>query len=429
MNFTNLKNKIFILVFLAILVFPWVGGDLLRLFTPDLFSKLSLVETENRQMAEIKWSELLSTGESVSSYVDDRIPFRYSLITAYKALNDGIEDRYQVAETAIGNKFYKEQQTQTVELDKGKTNKPIVPAEEVPQETETAQADNGYFPLNVYQDVIIAKDGWLFLYGENEFECYQGTNILDDSQMATYAAKINELQSLCNARGKELYIYIAPNKSQVYPQYMPTVDIVNTFKREQRLHEYINENCTTPYLYPLNEMFYSTSQYQTYYKCDSHWNHIGALYGTNALYGAMGVEQTNPADWVVGTQDAEKYELYTYMGIPDEMIDHYDIECTVDYRPTVTVNGLDMDAMVCRTTSDGANQKKLCLIGDSFRVNMMPYLSKDFTSCTFAHRDYMTRIHSDIKNSDVIVIEAVERYDYEAIKTVQRVINVLKDTN
>ena len=57
---------------------------------------------------------------------------------------------------------------------------------------------------------------------------------------------------------------------------------------------------------------------------------------------------------------------------------------------------------------------------------MMPYISKDFTECTFAHRDYMSEIHSDIKNSDVIVIEAVERYDYEAFKTMQRVINVLK---
>jgi hypothetical protein len=38
----------------------------------------------------------------------------------------------------------------------------------------------------------------------------------------------------------------------------------------------------------------------------------------------------------------------------------------------------------------------------------------------------MSQINSDIKNSDVIVIEAVERYDYEAVKTMQRVINVLK---
>ena len=113
------------------------------------------------------------------------------------------------------------------------------------------------------------------------------------------------------------------------------------------------------------------------------------------------------------------------MGIPDSMVNHDDVECTLDYRPEVTVQGLNLDQMICHTTSNGANQKKLCLIGDSFRVNMMPYISKDFTQCTFAHRDYMSDIHSDIKSADIIVIEAVERYDYEAFHTIQRVINVL----
>lgn len=427
MNFTNLKNKIFILVFLAILVFPWVGGGLLRVVAPDFYGKISNVETENREAATIDWGDLLNSGETVSSFIDDRIPFRYTLITWYKSLNDTVERQFDKVETAIGNKLYTP--TNIVEsADKGDTNKPIVPGEEVqtsePVE-EVAETDT-YFPLHVYQDVILARENWLFLYGENEIECYQGTNILSESEMASYAAKLNELQALCTAQGKELYIYIAPNKSQVYSQYMPTVDIANTYKREQQLHSYISENCSTPYLYPLTESLYAAGILQTYYKYDSHWNHIGALYGTNALYAAMGVEQTTPTQWITGTQDAEKYELYTYMGIPDDQIYHDDVEYTVDYRPEITVNGLDTEAMVCHTTSDGANQKKLCLIGDSFRVNMMPYISKDFTECTFVHRDYMSEIHSDIKNSDVIVIEAVERYDYEAFKTMQRVINVLK---
>ena len=83
--------------------------------------------------------------------------------------------------------------------------------------------------------------------------------------------------------------------------------------------------------------------------------------------------------------------------------------------------------MVCRTTSDGPVNKKLCLVGDSFRVNMMPYLAKDFTSATFAHRDYMNQIHDDVKNADVIVVEAVERYDYEGFKCAQRVLNILSE--
>ncbi len=438
MNFTNLKNKIFILMFLMILVSPWIGGGILRLVCPDVYERLSLVETENREMTTIQWSELLNSGESISSFVDDRIPFRYTMISWYKGLNDVLDEKYQVVETAIGSYLYKSDKTTT------QTAQVTEPVEEtqvsdsvVEDSSENALSeieamtqtpdDSGYYPLHTYQDVIVARDGWLFLYGENEIECYQGTNILSEEDMKTYADKLNTLQNICTAQGKELYIYIAPNKSQVYSQYMPTVDIINTYKREQQLHAYITENCTTPFLYPLTESLNATGVYQTYYKYDTHWNHIGALYGTNALYAAMGVEQTNPASWVTGTEDAEKYELYTYMGIPDSMVTHDDTEVVIEYRPEITVEGLDTEAMICRTTSNGANQKKLCLIGDSFRVNMMPYISKDFTDCTFVHRDYMSETKSDIKNADVIVIEAVERYDYEAFSTVQRVINVLSN--
>ena len=33
----------------------------------------------------------------------------------------------------------------------------------------------------------------------------------------------------------------------------------------------------------------------------------------------------------------------------------------------------------------------------------------------------------DIKNADIIVIEAVERFDYEALSSVQKVINTLSE--
>ena len=430
MNFTTIKNKIFILVFLGILVSPWVLGGALRVISPKTYAKLSAVETEKRQMAEIEWSNLMNTGESISNYIDDRIPFRYTFISWYKSMNDSVESKYQVAATAVGNVFYKPPEPEK-EIDRGKTNKPIVPGEEVVEEVaealeaEEEEVYDDYYPLQVYQDVIIGREGWLFLYGENEIECYQGTNNLTEEQMQKYVSKLNTLQALCDAQGKELYIYIAPNKSSVYGKYMPTVDIVNPYRRIQQLYEYVNTNCNTSFIYPIEDERVAAGRYQTYYKYDSHWNLLGGLFGVNALYDAMGIEYVDPSTWITGTQDADKYELYTYMGIPDSMVTHDDTEYTLDYKPEITVNGLNLDSMICRTTSDGPIDKKLCLIGDSFRVNMMPYLSKDFTSCTFVHRDYMSETKSDIKNSDVIVVEAVERYDYEAFSCVQRIINTL----
>ncbi|MCR4695158.1 MAG: hypothetical protein K5773_07565 [Pseudobutyrivibrio sp.] len=427
MRFTNIKNKIFILCFLGILVSPWVLGGLTRLFAGDFYTKVSVVETEKRELTEIDWKNLLNTGESISGFIDDRIPFRYSFISLYKAGVDKLENVYQLGADAIGQKFYKPEtkmkSTQVME----EASKTVIGIIKGQEEAEAAARDANYFALRTYQDVIIARDGWLFLYGENEYDCFVGNNILTEEEKAHYADLVNQLYDLCQAKGKELYIYIAPNKSQVYYQYMPTVEIVNGYKREQQLYAYMQEYSKAPYIYPLLEEMTAANYYQVYYKYDSHWNHLGGLYGANALYQAMGIEQTEPAAWITGTADADKYELYTYMGIPDDKVTHDDLEYIVDYRPEVTVAGMeDPEAMIVHTESDGANNKRLCLIGDSFRVNMDPYLAKDFTNCTFVHRDYMSEVKPDIINSDVIVIEAVERYDYEAFNTVQRVINILK---
>ena len=421
---TNIKNKIFILVFLGILVLPWVSGGLLKLISPDVFNRLSVVETEKRQMAEIEWAELLNTGASMSNFVDDRIPFRYTLISWYTSLNDAVEKPYQVAETAVGSKLYK---PTTQVVDRGQTNQPIVPGEEVEEVAQEEVLPDNYFPLNVYRDVIIGRENWLFLYGENEFETYQGTNILTEEEMANYLNVLKKLKAVCDAKGKDLYFYVAPNKSLIYSQYMPTVDIICSWRRMQQMYQYINYNSDVKVVYPLGDLLTASGRFQVYYKYDSHWNHLGGLVGVDSLYATMGIDYIDPSYYIVGEQDADKYELFTYMGIPDDAIVHNDVEMTIDYKPEITVNGLDVEKMVCRTTSDGPQDKKLCLVGDSFRVNMMPYLAKDFTKCTFAHRDYMKDIHSDIKNADVIIVEAVERYDYEGYKCAQRVLNILSE--
>ena len=151
---TNIKNKIFICVFLGLLVLPWVLGGGLRLISPSTYDKLSRVETENRQMAQIDVPGLLDTGASVSNFVDDRIPFRYTLISWYTGLNQAIEGKYQIIETAIGSKVYKPEAHPVI--DQAVTNKPIVPGEEV---SEAVPADDNYFPLDVYRDVILGREG------------------------------------------------------------------------------------------------------------------------------------------------------------------------------------------------------------------------------------------------------------------------------
>lgn len=82
--------------------------------------------------------------------------------------------------------------------------------------------------------------------------------------------------------------------------------------------------------------------------------------------------------------------------------------------------------MVLRTTSDSENQTNFVMISDSYRVNMEPVITKDFSNCTIAHRDYISSCEKDLKNADIIVVSIVERYDYEAFNAMEKIIKILE---
>ena len=58
---------------------------------------------------------------------------------------------------------------------------------------------------------------------------------------------------------------------------------------------------------------------------------------------------------------------------------------------------------------------------------MLPYLEKDFGEICVAHRDEKQKIKQDIKEADVLVVTAVERFDKAVLETAQVLIGYLSD--
>ena len=79
--------------------------------------------------------------------------------------------------------------------------------------------------------------------------------------------------------------------------------------------------------------------------------------------------------------------------------------------------------------SDSENKNNLVLLSDSYRTAMIPFLEKDFLNCTITHRDNVKNadVAEAIKNADILVITAVERFDSEMIEAVEAVITILSE--
>ena len=305
--------------------------------------------------------------------------------------------------------------------------------------------DDSILPLsylsagNGYAAPIEGKQKWLFYSGDNTLDYYQKTNEIPDSQLARYAALLQELYDLAAAQGKQVQIMVMPLREHIYAEYMPTVDVNEGSNRVQKNVKYMKTHLGIEIVYPYDELLAAKPYWQTYYRLDTHWTAAGGFVGTQALYRALGMETVSMYNLPILERAADrdsKYDLVWRSG-SDEAYYGEDVDYFIDYKPEVSVleewiePGNDQaepydDIRIVRTNSD--NDCHFVMIADSYRLNMEPYLEKDFSDCLFTHRRRVNEepVRNAILDSDVIVIAAAERLENEIWDTVQQIVNILK---
>lgn len=290
--------------------------------------------------------------------------------------------------------------------------------------------DNSYLaPRTVGDGVILGRFNWLFYTGNNSVSYYRGTNILSEEEMEEYLGLMERLQELCDEMGIQLQFMIVPNREQVYPEYMPSYEIVDNYKRVDRFVDYVRENSDVNIIYPLQELKEAELYWRTCYQYDTHWNHLGGYVGTQALYKAMGIPTTSPHDVEITPVESDLRGLIDMGGL-DGARYPADGDYFIDYKPEVTITytkGNRMTGAIYYADSDSENQQNFVLLGDSFRYFMIDYLVKDFSHCVIAHRDYTEGLRSSILKADVLVIFAGERQDKRMFPVVEQVITMLEE--
>ncbi len=294
------------------------------------------------------------------------------------------------------------------------------------------EENSSYLPPRELNGTVFGRDDWMFCNYDNSIGYYCGTNIMSEQQMKDKLTLMNRLQQICDSRGIQLEFMIAPNKEQVYSEYMPTYTIENTYKRVPRFVDYVRQNSSVKIIYPIEELCAAKATMSTYYKYDSHWNHYGSFIATQALYKDMGLDFVEP-DSVNYTEEGCIWGLVITAGLSwqdyERDYDHVPI-----YRPEVELFNTEGEiniihtekSAVYRTDSTAANDSNFVMLGDSFRLYMMPYLERDFSHVSIAHRDNVQDLTDDIRDADILVIECVERLDDSLNGTLIQIINILE---
>lgn len=293
--------------------------------------------------------------------------------------------------------------------------------------------DDSYLPPKEGDGrVIQGRYKWLYYAGDNSISYYTGSNVLSAEEMKEWADLMQQLKDACDEKGIQLGMMIMPNKEQVYPEYMPSYTVKTAKKREDVFAEYVHSHTDVDFVYPVEELKAGKKYYEMYFPYDTHWTQAGAFVGLMDLYEEMGIETTNLMDLeVLPTQFTQKGLIDTGSLDPDMYKD--DTDYVVFYKPEYTVNWFEgeksfiMPTNVYRSTSDNPANKKVLMIGDSFRLAMIPYLSQDFSTLCVAHRDALSDVKDDFKDTDVLIVASVERFDKYMFEVLPQIIRYVKD--
>ena len=290
-----------------------------------------------------------------------------------------------------------------------------------------------YFPAREMNGTIFGRDDWMFCNYDNSIAYYCGSNLMSEQQMKDKLSLMQKLQNICDSRGVQLQFMIAPNKEQVYSEYMPTYTIENSYKRVPGFIDYVKRNSSVKIIYPIDELCAAKSTMSTYYKYDTHWNHYGSFIATQALYKDMGLDYVSP-DSVNYSEGSCIWGLVITAGLSWKDYER-DYDHIPDYKPEIELFNTDGEidhihtekSAVYRTDSTASNQSRFVMVGDSFRLYMMPYLERDFQHVSIAHRDNIHDIEDDIRQADILVVECVERLDDSLNGTILQLIDILEN--
>ncbi|MGN0366679.1 MAG: hypothetical protein ACI4E5_12175 [Suilimivivens sp.] len=277
------------------------------------------------------------------------------------------------------------------------------------------------FKKSPSDDVILGEDGWLFYL--EELPDFQKNNLYTKEQLEATRKEVLQTKNYLNNLGIEFYVFIAPNKTSIYGEYMPDyMDRKEGASRTQQLVDYLQMTTDVNIIFPKRELQQAANDYSDmplFFKLDTHWNYLGGYYGSKILLEKMGIEMPVMEELTYEVINEpvfywNGYDLANMMGLSDVL--DVDVNYNLSGYSTSKViydgdvpNDVGAFNTYCRTFSDAPDSRRVLLVRDSFATAMMPYLAAQFQEIYSPFAHYMTKEQIAEEAPDILIVELVER--------------------
>lgn len=150
--------------------------------------------------------------------------------------------------------------------------------------TAKNKIDSGVL-LKSSSNVIPGANGQLFT--EEETNDYLGVTV-SDREIHNIARTLLLMQRYCEANGARFVFTCAPNKSTIYPEYMPTGYIRGESSNLSLLEKELEKQGVSYADIKSELLNYKKQGQEMYLRTDTHWNNLSAEIAFNRIYTSLG---------------------------------------------------------------------------------------------------------------------------------------------
>jgi alginate O-acetyltransferase complex protein AlgJ len=276
---------------------------------------------------------------------------------------------------------------------------------------------------SIFSNAIIGKEGWLFQTSESVIQDYQNDIPMTEKQLAQLQQNLDEIAAIYEKQGTSLVVVIAPNKSSIYPDFMPAeLQLMRPQSRFDQVVQYLTAHGKTQLLDLRQELIADRKEQQVYFKTDTHWTEYGAYIAYRAILNAL--QPAHPelvpralSDFKPVSMGMVSMDLAGLIG--SVRMKEEKIVLTPKLETQTTRHNIQTDdgRWITMSWSPNENLPKAVIYYDSFLYPIIPWFIDHFSKATFiphyANTSTWNLSWVDQEKADVVIVEFAEKYIHD----------------
>lgn len=248
------------------------------------------------------------------------------------------------------------------------------------------------------------KENWLFLGNsyDRSVDKLQGKVVLSRHSLERQAEGYKKIRDKVEKNGAEFLMFIGPNKSSIYPEYLPPIVIPAQQRFISPLLDFLSQIGVRVYD-PTERLIRAKTAGLLYYRTDTHWNALGA----DEAFSGFREWARLPALPAHSFAEAppnrgDLVDIGGYKNFPLSVGDNFALRWSVS--PALS----EEDGRI--TNLHAVSDKTVWVFGDSFAEALKPYITAMFREVHFfKHNEFEQALSSRYPRPNMMLWVIVER--------------------